>query len=81
MVFRGSELQLRHEHVRTIFRDGKSVDMVSPIEGTVSDVNEAVVKDPSLALTDPFGEGWIVTVAGHVGGHRLHHLRPIRRAR
>jgi glycine cleavage system H lipoate-binding protein len=50
------------QKIWTIFRDGKSVDMVSPIEGTVSDVNEAVVKDPSLALRDPFGEGWIVTV-------------------
>jgi glycine cleavage system H lipoate-binding protein len=50
------------QKIWTIFRDGKSVDMVSPIEGTVSDVNEAVAKNPSLALTDPFGEGWIVTV-------------------
>jgi len=45
-----------------IFGDGKSVDMVSPIEGTVSDVNEAVAKNPNLALKDPYGEGWIVTV-------------------
>jgi len=36
--------------------------MVSPIEDTVSDINEAVVKDPNLALKDPYGEGWIVTV-------------------
>lgn len=50
------------QKIWTIFRDGKSVDMVSPIEGTVSDVNEAVVKDPNLALKDPYGEGWIVTV-------------------
>src|SRR4051795_3182192 len=50
------------QKIWTIFRDGKSVDMVSPIEGTVSDVNEAVAKNPSLALKDPFGEGWIVTV-------------------
>jgi glycine cleavage system H lipoate-binding protein len=50
------------QKIWTIFRDGKSVDMVSPIEGTVSDVNEAVAKDPSLALRDPYGEGWIVTV-------------------
>lgn len=50
------------QKIWTIFRDGKSVDMVSPIEGTVSNVNEAVVKDPSLALKDPYGEGWIVTV-------------------
>ena len=50
------------QKIWTIFRDGKSVDMVSPIEGTVSDVNEAVAKNPGLALQDPYGEGWIVTV-------------------
>jgi glycine cleavage system H lipoate-binding protein len=50
------------QKIWTIFRDGKSVDMVSPIEGTVSDVNEAVVKNPNLALKDPYGEGWIMTV-------------------
>ena len=36
--------------------------MVSPIEGTVSDINQAVMKDPKLALRDPYGEGWLVTV-------------------
>lgn len=50
------------QKIWTIFRDGKSVDMVSPIEGTVSDVNEAVAKDPGLALRDPYGEGWIARV-------------------
>ncbi|SPF42849.1 Glycine cleavage H-protein [Candidatus Sulfotelmatobacter kueseliae] len=50
------------QKIWTIFRDGKSVDMVSPIEGTVSDINEAVVKDPELARKDPFGEGWLLTV-------------------
>jgi len=50
------------QKIWTIFREGKPVDMVSPIEGTVSDVNEAVAKNPSLALKDPYGEGWIVTV-------------------
>jgi len=46
----------------TIFRDGKSVDMVSPIEGTITDVNEAVARNPELARKDPYGEGWLVTV-------------------
>src|SRR5579871_2092103 len=50
------------QKIWTIFRDGKSVDMVSPIEGTISDVNEAVAKDPELARKDPYGEGWLVTV-------------------
>jgi hypothetical protein len=36
--------------------------MVSPIEGSVSDINEAVVHNPELAMKDPFGEGWLVTM-------------------
>src|SRR3954454_7660577 len=50
------------QKIWTIFRDGKSVDMVSPIEGTITDVNEAVAKNPELVRKDPYGEGWLVTV-------------------
>ena len=46
----------------TIHRDGSAVDMVSPIEGTVSDINPAITKDPKIALRDPYGEGWLLTV-------------------
>jgi glycine cleavage system H lipoate-binding protein len=46
----------------TIHRDGCAVDMVSPIEGSVSDINQALVEDPKLALRDPYGEGWLMTV-------------------
>ena len=50
------------QKIWTIVRDGKSVDMVSPIEGTITDVNDAVAKNPELARRDPYGEGWLVTV-------------------
>jgi len=56
----------------TIHRDGCAVDMVSPIEGTVSDINEAVAKNPTLALGDPYGEGWLLTVQ-RLQPHRLFH--------
>ena len=46
----------------TLYRDGVSVDMVSPIEGSVSDISETLVENPKLALSDPYGEGWLVTV-------------------
>src|ERR1022692_4758945 len=46
----------------TIHRDGCAVDMVSPIEGSVSDIDETVVQDPKLALRDPYGDGWLLTV-------------------
>jgi hypothetical protein len=46
----------------TIHRDGAAVDMISPIEGTVADINESVAANPKLALGDPYGDGWLVTV-------------------
>lgn len=46
----------------TIFRDGVETKLVSPIEGVIADVNEAVRKDPSLALKDPYGQGWLISV-------------------
>ena len=50
------------QKIWTIFRDGKSVDMVSPIEGTVTAINEAVLQNPELARKDPYGDGWLVKV-------------------
>jgi glycine cleavage system H protein len=46
----------------TIDREGVKVDLVSPIEGSISDINEAVAKNPELAKQDPYGDGWLVTV-------------------
>ena len=50
------------QKIWTLHRDGTTVDMVSPIEGSVADINEAVVREPELARKDPYGEGWLVTV-------------------
>lgn len=46
----------------TIHRDGVAVDMVSPIEGSVTSVNDALAQNPELARRDPYNEGWFVTV-------------------
>ena len=46
----------------TLQRNGVSVDMVSPIEGVVTEINAATADDPELARRDPYGEGWLVTV-------------------
>ena len=50
------------QKIWSLHRDGVAVDMVSPIEGSVADINEAAVRDPELARKDPYGEGWLVTV-------------------
>ena len=50
------------QKVLTLQRDGSTVEMLSPIEGTVTDVNDTVITKPGLAHTDPYGEGWLLKV-------------------
>lgn len=39
----------------------KSVgELYAPLAGEVVEVNDAVVDDPSLVNSDPYGEGWLV---------------------
>jgi glycine cleavage system H protein len=41
----------------------KSVgELFAPVDGTVAEVNDAVVASPELVNSDPFGEGWLVKV-------------------
>src|SRR5579864_8957027 len=50
------------QKLATLHRDGVAVDMISPIEGSVSDVNDNLLQNPGLASKDPYGEGWMITV-------------------
>ena len=50
------------QKIWTLHRNGATVDMVSPIEGSIVDINEAAMSNPELARKDPYGEGWLVTV-------------------
>jgi hypothetical protein len=50
------------QKIWSVVRDGKKVDMVAPIEGSVIGINEELVNNPELAAKDPYGEGWMVTV-------------------
>lgn len=41
----------------------KSVgELYAPLDGEVLEANDAVVDDPSLVNSDPFGEGWLVKI-------------------
>jgi glycine cleavage system H lipoate-binding protein len=50
------------QKVWTLQRDGVAAEMVSPIEGVITDVNEDVLRDPELARRDPYGQGWLLKV-------------------
>lgn len=46
----------------TILRDGQKTELVSPVEGEVTSVNEDLIKNLSAMNADPYGKGWFVSV-------------------
>ena len=46
----------------TLHADGRSVDMLAPLGGTVMSVNAAVAAEPGLVNSDPYGRGWLMRV-------------------
>lgn len=42
--------------------DGQTVDMLSPVEGVLVSINQNVLSNPELAVSDPYKEGWICVV-------------------
>jgi len=46
----------------TIWSGDQHIDVVSPAEGEITDVNTELLREPSLLLQDPYGRGWMVKV-------------------
>ena len=46
----------------TLVRDGLKTELVSPVEGEVTNVNEALLSDLTVLNNDPYGQGWFVSV-------------------
>jgi len=39
-----------------------AVDLISPISGTIKEVNAEVQSNPSVLNEDPYGKGWLVVI-------------------
>lgn len=50
------------QKIWTIQRNAVKADMVSPVEGVVTEINEAAAQNPDVSRSDPYGDGWLVTV-------------------
>jgi glycine cleavage system H lipoate-binding protein len=38
----------------------RAVEMLSPVDGMVTNVNHKLLEDPGLASRDPYGQGWLL---------------------
>lgn len=45
-----------------VVRNGEKVEIVSPTEGEVTEINQELIEHPELLRTDPYGRGWLLTV-------------------
>ncbi len=50
------------QKVFSFFRGTQKIEMVSPIEGEVVEVNPEIAANPTLLREDPYGRGWMMTV-------------------
>ena len=51
-------------------------DLTAPVSGEIVEVNTRVIENPVLINTDPYGEGWIITIAPKGDVYEL--ISPIR---
>lgn len=56
----GDELRQGTEFIKILSSDMRSFSIVSPLSGTVREVNEEVLGNPEMLLHDPYGSGWLI---------------------
>ncbi|MFB3855635.1 MAG: glycine cleavage system protein H [Vicinamibacterales bacterium] len=42
--------------------DGRTIDMLSPVDGTIVEVNQRALESPTVVAADPYGDGWLLKV-------------------
>ncbi len=42
--------------------DDGTVEILSPVEGTIIEINTQVIDDPAILMEDPYEEGWLVRI-------------------
>jgi len=61
LVRRGSTVE-RQAEFGVLETAKTTVSLLSPISGTIEEVNGRLVEKPELVNSDPYGEGWLVTL-------------------
>jgi len=47
---------------RLVAGDGRAVEMLSPLDGTIAETNADLARTPEAAQVDPYGRGWLFRV-------------------
>lgn len=58
----GDEIRQGGVYLQIFSSDLRSHTVISPLSGDVVEVNQKVIDDPSAALEDPYGDGWLIRI-------------------
>jgi glycine cleavage system H lipoate-binding protein len=47
---------------RLVADDGRAIEMLSPLDGTIAEINADLATTPEAAQVDPYGRGWLLRV-------------------
>lgn len=50
------------QKVASFVRNGEKIELVSPVEGEVVEINSTLLTNPSLLREEPYGKGWMMNV-------------------
>lgn len=50
------------QRLMTVIGAGVAVDLFSPVDGELKELNRAVLKDPALVVAEPYGKGWVAVI-------------------
>ena len=70
----GDELRQGSVYLQIFSSDLRSHTVMSPLSGTVVEVNEKAVSDPEIISNDPHGEGWLVKINPSKYDYEIKHL-------
>ncbi len=57
----GEEVK-KNEQILTLIKDGKQLNIYSPVSGTIQFINEDLATEPSLINTSPYNKGWLYEI-------------------
>ncbi|HAX42707.1 MAG TPA: glycine cleavage system protein H [Bryobacteraceae bacterium] len=50
------------QKVASFIRNGEKIELVSPVEGEVVEINSTLLTNPTLLREEPYGKGWMMNV-------------------
>lgn len=64
----------------SVERDGRTVALLAPVRGRVTEVNHEALRNPALLADDPYGRGWLLKVRAARPDVTIKNLLPWRAA-